>query len=373
MKMFKIIAFIFAPIVLTAVHFTGIQAQTSAEIDRLTAAIAKSPENDLLYVERGLLYTWNGKFIGPNVPYEGIGKAIDDNRANAFADAEKAIKINSFNYKAYYLRSIAHRSMQRSNESRKDVEQAAKLRSESKIVAGIYKLDVSGGKTIYPPYTATVPVLNVIVRGDQKGWLEGYDSAAEAKGFGKRHKTSQVIMFDTESKKYFLYEAYITENIYPNVQLAETPFSKTLKGRSKIPVTYEFLKIEPEYSVQPMPKDAELDQYPVKWKVADIIDAEGLTLFKSPKMPLLRGSKGIRLLFDDELGQGNYDEAMKIYQWLEKVNINGNDLDVVKITRRTNLGKLYRAADKLKPFVEKEMSKWKYTEEEKTAVRGTKP
>ena len=156
------------------------------------------------------------------------------------------------------------------------------------------------------------------------------------------------------------------------MQLAETPFSKAIKGKSKIPLSYEFLKIEPEYSVQPMPKDVELDPYPVKWKVADIIDAEGLTIFKNPKFPLLRGSKGVRFLFDSELGASNFDEALKIYQWLEKVNIKGNDLDVVKTMRRTNLGKLYRATDKLRPFVEKEMSKWKYTEEEKIAIRGTK-
>jgi hypothetical protein len=120
-------------------------------------------------------------------------------------------------------------------------------------------------------------------------------------------------------------------------------------------------------------KDAEIDRFPVKWRVADIVDAEGLTLFKNPKIPLLRGSKGVRLLFDDELAQGNHDEALAIYQWLEKINIKGNDLDIVKIARKTNLSKLYRASDKLKPFVETEMVKWKYSEPDKAAVRGTKP
>jgi tetratricopeptide (TPR) repeat protein len=372
MKISKTIAFIFTAAILTAVQFTHIHAQSSTEIERLTTAISKSPENDLLYVERGMLYTWREKFIGPDVPFAVIGKTIDDNRANAKADAEKAMKINQFNYNAYVLRGIVFRSLRRSADSERDFQQAAKLRSESKIVASIYKLDVSGGKAIYPPYTETVPVLNVIVRGDQKGLLDGFDTSSTAKEFAKRHKMGQVIMFDTDSKKYFLYEAFITENIYPNIQLAETPFSKSIKGKSKMPLTYEFLKIEPEYSVQPVPKDVELDHYPVKWKVADIIDAEGLTLFKNPRVPLLRGSKGVRLLFDSELGASNFDEALKIYQWLEKVNINGNDLDVVKTMRRTNLGKLYRAADKLRPFVEKEMSRWKYTEEEKIAIRGTK-
>jgi hypothetical protein len=45
-------------------------------------------------------------------------------------------------------------------------------------------------------------------------------------------------------------------------------------------------------------------------------------------------------------------------------------LDVVKANRKTNLANMFRADEKLKPFVEKEMKRWKYTEEEKTAVRG---
>lgn len=357
--------------ILSAVQFTF--AQSSAEIERLTAAIAKTPENDMLYVERGYLYTWQERFIGPNVPYAEIGKTIDTNRANATADANKAIRINQHNYMAYKLRAVVLKSLGKTFDSEKDVAQAAKLRSESKIVANILKLDVSGGKSVYPPYTSSVPILNVIVRGDLKGSKTGYDTVAVAKEAARRNKISQVIMLDTELKKYFLYEAYVTENIYPNVQLAETPLSKAIKGKSQIPVTYEALKIEAEYSVQPMLKDSSLDKVPVKWKVADVVDADGLTLFKNPKIPLLRGSKGVRLLFDDELAQGNFYEALAIYQWLEKINVKGNDLDIVKIARKTNLSKLYRASDTLKPFVEKEMTKYKYSESDMAAVRGTKP
>jgi hypothetical protein len=319
MKTSKTIAFIIAAVILTAFQFTAVHGQSSAEIERLTAAIAKTPENDLLYVERGMLYTWLEKFIGPNVALADIGKTINDNRAKAKADAEKAIKINKFNYRAYTLRAIVHRSMRNTADSKKDLEQAAKLRSESNIVGSIYKADLSGGKAFYPPYT--LPLLNLVVKGDQKGAKEGFDSQTAAKDFGKRNKKPHVIMFNSELKKYFLYEAYATENIYPNVQLAETPFAKAIKDKSKIPLTYEFLKVDAEYSVQPMPNDAELDSYPIKWSVADILDAEGLTLFKAPRIPLIRGSKGVRYLLESELEKSNLDEAIKIYQWLEKINV----------------------------------------------------
>ena len=370
MKISRISAFIFAFVVLAAFQATSVSAQSSAEIERLTAAIAKAPENDQLYVERGTRYTWLEKFIGPNVPYADIGKTIDDNRAFAKADAEKAIKINKFNYRAYTLRGIVSRSLKNTVESKKDFEMAAKLRSESNIVGSIYKVDLSGGKAFYPPYTLLL--LNVVVKGDQKGAREGFDTQAAAKDLGKRNKKPHVIMFNSELKKYFLYEAFATENIYPNVQLAETPFAKVLKDKSNIPLTYEFLKIDPEYSVQSMPKDAELDIYPVAWTVVDILDAEGLTLFKAPRIPLMRGSKGVRYLMDSELEKSNVDEAVKIYQWLEKINVNGQELDVVKITRKTNLSKMFRASEKLRPFVEKEMAKHGYGDADKAAVRGTK-
>ena len=61
------------------------------------------------------------------------------------------MKINQFNYNAYRLRGIVFKSLRRSTESTRDFEQAAKLRSDTKIVGSIYKVDVSGGKTIIPP------------------------------------------------------------------------------------------------------------------------------------------------------------------------------------------------------------------------------
>lgn len=50
-------------------------------------------------------------------------------------------------------------------------------------------------------------------------------------------------------------------------------------------------------------------------------------------------------------------------------NVNSNDPDVVKITRKTNLAKLYRARETLRAFVKAEMTRRKYTEEVKTALR----
>ena len=366
------IAFIFAAIVLTAFH---IQAQTSPEIERLTAAIAKTPENDLLYIERGKLFAWNNKWIGPNVPFADIGKTIDDNRAKALTDADMAIKKNPRSYKAlafraYLIKTIGSYSGR--NTYQQDLETAAKLRNESNIVANILKFDLSGGKMLNPPYTEAVVVLNVIVKGEPVGSKKGFDTLPAAKDFGKKAKQPNVLMFDKNAGKYFLYEAFVTENTWPNVSLAETPFGKALKGKSTVPVTYETLKIEPEYSVQPMHNDAALDETKLPWQFIDILDAEGLTLLKDPKIPLLNGSKGIRLLFDSELAKSNFDEAQKIYDWYDKRNTanNANDLDVVKLTRKTNLSKMYQYAEKLRPFVEQEMTRWKYSEPDKIAVRG---
>lgn len=369
MKLTKIII---AISILITVQFSGIFAQTTPEIERLTADIAKNPDNYESYLERGLLYTWSGKFIGPNVAFENIGKTIDENRAKAKADAEMSLKIKSFSYKPYYRRGLLFKSLGQLTEAKKDFVKAAKMRNESNVVANIYKFDVSGSNIVSPVFDEAIPVLNVIIKGELLGKSGGYDSAAEAKAAGKQYNVSRVIMLNKELNKYFLYEAFIAENTFLNLTLAETPFSKVMNGKSPIPLTYESLKINPEYSVQPMPEDYDLDKYPVVWKLIDIVDKEGLILIKMRNMPVLRGSKGIRLMLDKELGLGNFDEAVKIYQWLEKININSNDLDVVKITRKTNLSKFYNASEKLKPFVEAEMVKWNYTEADKMAVRGTK-
>ncbi|MBK7393757.1 MAG: hypothetical protein IPI64_10735 [Chloracidobacterium sp.] len=363
------IKMILAVTFLVAAQITIASAQSSPEIERLTAEIAKAPENGLFVLERGFLYTWNGKFFGPG----GVGKDVDDNRAKALADAEKAMNLYPHHYKPYYLRALVGVNMGNSGY-KKDFETAARLFSESNVVANIYTFDLSGGKVVTPAYNERLPVSNVIVKGEQLSLLDGFDTLAAAKEYSKKRKTPQVIMLNTESKKLFLYEAFITENIWPNIMLAETPFRKALNGRSKLALNYETLKIEASYSVQPQPKVAALEKYPVKWQLADIVDAEGLSLLKSPSIQLLNGSKGLRLGFDSELAKGNFDEALKIYNWLDQRNTStgGNDLDVVKISRKTNLSKLYKYAEKLRPFVEKEMTKWNYPEAEKLAVRGGK-
>lgn len=368
-KMFLAVTFI------VAAQITVASAQTSSEIERVTDAIAKTPENELLYIERGKLYTWNNKWIGPNVPFADIGKTIDDNRARALADADMAIKKNPRSYKAFAFRAILIAKIG-SNSGRdtyqQDLDTAAKLRNESNIVARILKFDLSGGKMLNPPYTESAPALNIIVKGEPIGAKKGYDTLAAAKDFGRKSKQPHVVMFNRTNKKHFLYETFITENIWPNVSLAETPFNKALKGKSTIPFSYEALKIEPEYTVQPEPNDATPDNPKLPWQFIDVLDAEGLTLLKDPKIPLLNGSKGVRLLFDRELAKSNFDEALKIYNWYDKRNTlnKANDLDVVKITRKTNLSKIYQYAEKLRPFVEKEMTRWKYSEADKIAVRG---
>lgn len=357
---------IIATSVLFIFSFLNVSAQTSPEIERLTAKIAKNPKLDSLYIERGILYTWKGKFIGENVEYSLIGSTIDENRLKALADAEAALKINPKNYKAYLIRGLV-------KDPKTNFETAAKLKSESNIIGNIYQADYSTGKIVdSSELIKTVPKA-VVVKGDERT-ATIFDSLLFAKEFSRKNSQANVIMFNKKTKKYSLHEAIITENIPINLQLAETPFRKALKDKSIIPTTYESLKINHEYSLQLLPKEKELGQYnyTVEWEVADIVDVEGLSLIKNNNIQLMRGSKGVRLLFDSELEKSNFDEAVKIYQWLEKINLNSNDLDVVKVNRKTNLAKMFRASDKLKPLIEAEMVKWKYTEEEKATIRGTK-
>ncbi len=238
-------------------------------------------------------------------------------------------------------------------------------KAESNIIGNVYQADYSKSKIFYPYDLANTVPKAIVVKGDQRTKTV-FDSLLLAKEFSKKRKQANVIIFDKQTKKYSLYELIIGENSPVAVKLAETPFRKALNNTPSVPMTYEGLKISPDYSLQVIAKK-------MSWgEVADIVDAEGLSLIKKTNMQLMMGSKGIRLLFDSELEKSNFDEALKIYQWLEKLNIKSNDLDVVKITRKTNLSKMFQYAEKLRPFIEAEMEKWKYAEADKIAVRGTK-
>lgn len=361
-KYIRITKFTLAMLILLVVQFSNVIAQTSPEIERLTAEIAKTPKIDSLYAERGLLYTWNGKFYDSNA--KSISNEIEENRAKALADAEMALKINPNNYKAYYIRGLV-------NSSKTNFQKAAELKSKSNIIGSVYKADFSVGTAVYPTdLVKTVPKA-IVVRGDERTKTV-FDSLLLAKEFSKKNTQANVIMFDKTRKKYSLYEAIIGENEAFAILLAETPFRKVLRNKSPVLPTYEAVKISSDFSLQLLVKEKELSPYLNLWEVADIVDAEGLSLIKKSSIPLIVGNKGIRYLFDSELEKSNFDEALKIYQWLEKLNAKSNHLDVVKITRKTNLSKMFAASDKLKPFVEAEMVKWKYAEADKMAVRGTK-
>lgn len=334
------------------------------EIDRLTAEIAKNPTFDSLYTERGLLYTFNGKFYDSSA--KSISSAIDENRAKALADAEMALKINPNNYKAYYIRGLV-------DNSKTNFEKAAELKSKSNIIGNVYRADFSMSSAVYPADLVKTVPKGIVVKGDERTKTL-FDSLLLAKEFSRKNKQANVIMFNKQTKKYSLYEAIIGENSAVAVQLAETPFRKALNNKPIVAINYESLKISPEYSLQLLPKEKELESYKyiVQSEVADIVDAEGLSLIKKMNIPLIVGSKGISYLFDSEIEKSNFDELTKIYQWLEKLNAGSNDLNVVKANQKANLSKMFQAGDKLKPFVEAEMSKWQYTEVDKTAVRGVK-
>lgn len=371
------IGFIVVAIVLTAVQFTSINAQSLAEIAEVTAEIEKDPKNPMLaslYIKRGFLYTWNGSFYTkPAVESSKLSEDVDKNRANALADAERAIKKGE-DYKAYYLRGLVKSSLRDSAAAQKDFQTAAKLKAIYPIVANVYQVDTSGGKIVYPADLQYMKPAAIIFCGGVLGGLNGFDTLVAAKDAARKLKKGVVIKRDKVKNKFLLYEAYITDNVPINVALAETPFGKAVAGKTKLPLTYEALKISSDHSVQRMPKEAEVDRENTFSEIIDVIDAEGLTLIKKTNMQMMAGSKGIRLIFDSELAAGNFNEALYIYNWFEKRNTanNSNDLDVVKITRKTNLAKFYQYAEKLRPFVEAEMTKWNYSEADKSAVRGVK-
>ncbi len=371
------LAFTFATIILTAVQFNGINAQSLAEIAEVTAQIEKDPKNPMLaslYIKRGFLYTWNGKFYTlPMVEQSQLSADVDNNRAKALADAERAIKLGE-NYKAYYLRGLVKTALRDSTAAQKDFQTAAKLKAIYPIVANVYQVDTSGGKIVYPADLVYMKPAAIIFYGSVLGGSNGFDTLVAAKEAARKLKKSVVIKRDKQRNKFLPYEAYITGNLPINYAMSETPFGKSVAGKTKLPLTYEALKISSDHTVQRMPKEPEVDGINSLTEIVDIIDADGLTLFKKTNMQLVAGSKGIRLLFDAELAAGNFDEALKIYNWYDKRNTtnNANDLDVVKITRKTNLSKIYQYAEKLRPFVEAEMTKWKYAEPDKAAVRGTK-
>lgn len=245
----------------------------------------------------------------------------------------------------------------------------AERKSESNIIGNVYQADYSKSKIIYPSDLVNTVPKAIVVKGNERTATK-FDSLFDAKEFSKNNKQPNIIIFDKQTKKYSLYALIIGENSPVAIELAETPFRKALNNKPSVPMTYEALKISPDYSLQVLP--SLINKRTGLSEVADIVDAEGLSLIKKTNMQLMAGSKGIRLLFDSELEKSNFDEALKIYLWLEKLNAKSNDLDIVQITRKTHLSKLYRASAKLKPFVEAEMEKWKYAEADKTAVRGTK-
>ncbi len=371
-KTFLAVAFI------VTAQITIASAQNLAEIAEVTAEIEKDPKNPMLaslYIKRGFLYTWNGTFYTkPAVDRSKLSEDVDKNRANALADAERAIKLGE-HYKAYYLRGLVKTSLRDSTAAGKDFQTAGRLKAAYPIVANVYQVDTSGGKVVYPADLQYMKPAAIIYCGGILGGSNGFDTLVAAKEAARKLKKSVVIKRDKQKNKFLLYEAYITDNLPIHYALAETPFGKSVAGKTKLPLTYEALKISSDHTVQRMPKEVEVDRENTYNEVIDILDAEGLTLIKKTNMQLLAGSKGIRLLFDSELAAGNFEEARKIYDWYDKLNTTNksNDLDIVKITRKTNLSKIYLYVEKLRPWVEQEMTKWKYAEPDKNAVRGIKP
>ncbi len=371
------VKFFLAMTLIVVAQATFASAQSLAEIADVTAQIEKDPKNALLaswYIKRGFLYTWNGTYsTKPAVDPSKSSEDVDKNRANALADAERAIKTGE-HYKAYYLRGLVNTSLRKYDEARKDFKTAGKLKAEYPIVANVYQVDTSRQKIVYPFDVERMIPTAIIFYVPNTGSATGFDTIVAAKEAARKLKKSVIIRRDKQTNKFFLHDAYITDNVPIQYSLAETPFGKAVAGKTKLALTYEGLKISSDHTVQQMPKEVEVDRENTYSEIIDILDAEGLTLIKKTNMQLMAGSKGIRLLFDSELAAGNFNEALKIYDWFDKRNTanSANDLDVVKITRKTNLSKIYEYAKPFRAFIEKEMTKWNYSEADKAAVRGVK-
>lgn len=342
-----------------AAQITIASAQISAEIEKATVEIKRLPESDLLYLRRAKLYEKRSRL--------GDGKELtnrsEDNR-KAYDDATTALRLNPLNFRA-----LGFRGTLSSNDylsSQEDQMKAAEMKSKSNIVAELFLKDNQYSEMI-------------VVRGDAVNKI-GAETLAKAKEVALKSKGGDVIIFDKQMKSYFVYQCFLSYYSHFDAKTAETSERKTLDfqldfgafGDELKPIDFDFASLKLNFDRHLMLLKDPWDRYNVWNEVVDIVDAKGLSVITNNRF-LQPGDIGWRQIMNGEITEKRYDEALAIYQHLEKISLANKDQESVKRIRKENLTKLYFASEKLRPFVEKEMTKWKYAEADRIAVRGTKP
>ncbi len=180
-------------------------------------------------------------------------------------------------------------------------------------------------------------------------------------GIGLRNK----VIVKTGTRGFKLYEAFVVDASETNLEKAKT--SNDFKNDLTQLMSFKYLKLSFDRSLLPVKKDAAHPS--LKVEIVDILDSSNLSVLRRQPFPFTNEKKAYADLLDGEIKAENLEEAKVVYQQIESLGAKSGETDETKATRKTNLAKLYRRYD-LKSFVEQEMTKYKYTEAEKQAVRG---
>ncbi len=320
--------------------------ELNRQIDSLTKIIAAAPTNDDLLVQRGNLYHRLAINIGRNAPTQ-----YNEALTKAYTDGEAAYRLNDKNYKALGIMGDIQGIAQATDKATMLYKEAARLKSLSNIVGYLRR---EGSEQ---PFA-------IVVKGDARGNPEGFGNEFYAKAFAKTQKGSSVIALNQKSKRWLVFEAIVAPNTPSAVKLAETSLRNALRDSLKVTLNYEAFKIKINQSLYLY--ENTFDKFIEGVFVRDVVDAAGLSLVRRNNN-LVAGMKGIRFLLSDEMDIIHLDEAQAIYQYLDRLNANSNDLEVVKATRKSNLKEMAKSAI-LKPFVEQEMIRFNYTDAEKKEV-----
>ena len=307
----------------------------TSDVNRCLAA---DPKNSDLYVERGEIYLKDKKF------------------ADALADAEVALVLRPSNSYAMLLRSDIKLAKKDKTGSDADFRQAVKLREKSSIVGRIVS---HSGKTL----------TGIVVMGKSLGDPFGYASIEEAKKDYLEIGT-KVLVKEKATGKILVFQGIVALDSKENVIRAETEFRPNLHKEDGITVGYEYLKIATDQSLLLPKKDRVSAALNDDVFVVDILDYANLSLVRRQTLPLAAGDKAFENLMDSEIATRHFDEAKAIYLYLEKKYLKLINHEESKMTRKLNLGKLYKTADvNLQKFVEQEIKKYNYTPEEIRSIK----
>ena len=218
--------------------------------------------------------------------------------------------------------------------------------------------------------TAQNKVVALVILGKLVGNAKGYADMSAAKAAAAKIKGAEVIIKNgVKGGKLFSLHAVAVAKTTPDVLAKfEAKDVSSIKHDPAVPFDFTSLVLDPDVELV-LPYEP---IQPPNITVVEIVSDAGLFIGSNKLQDTgNRGSKYFRMTMDIELGRGNFEEAKAVYVALDERNKASNDLEVVKITRSTNLKKMFHSGPYLRPFVESEMKRWNYTEVQMDNVRGT--